>query len=116
MREVIIFTSRQHNVPNKFPALQAQILPFWLMGEWIVRRKIMSRKKYVNQLTDRELEVLNLLAEGWNNKRIADELYITIRTVKFHTGNIYNRIDVRSRSEAIVWVWKHAEIQKPSEY
>ncbi len=71
----------------------------------------MSREKNANQLTDRELEILHLLAEGWNNKQIAGKLKLTVRTIKFHTGNIYNRIDVRSRSEAIVWAWKHNEIQ-----
>lgn len=72
----------------------------------------MGRNKYANRLTDRELEILHLLAEGWNNKQIADKLNLTIRTVKFHTGNIYIRIEVKSRSEAIVWAWKHNETKK----
>ena len=48
----------------------------------------------LDQLTNREVEVLQLLADGWNNKQIADCLCITIRTVKFHTTNIYEKIDV----------------------
>ena len=71
----------------------------------------MGRNTFNDHLTDRELEILHLLAEGWNNKKIAVTLNLTVRTVKFHTGNIYNRLDVRSRSEAIVWAWKHNEIQ-----
>ena len=62
-------------------------------------------------LTDREIEILHLLAEGWCNKQIADKLHITIRTVKFHTSNIYTKLGVSSRSEAIAWAWKHHEIQ-----
>ena len=61
----------------------------------------------LDQLTNREVEVLQLLADGWNNKQIADCLCITIRTVKFHTTNIYEKIDVSSRSAAIAWVWRN---------
>lgn len=61
----------------------------------------------LHPLTDREIEILQLLAEGWCNKQIADNLHITIRTVKFHTSNIYTKLGVSSRSEAIAWVWKH---------
>lgn len=60
-----------------------------------------------DQLSDREIEVLQLLADGLNNKKIADNLDITLRTVKFHTANIYKKIGVSSRSAAIVWVWKN---------
>lgn len=71
----------------------------------------MAKMNYSELLTDRELEILHFLAEGWDNKRIAATLCLTVRTVKFHTGNIYARLRVGSRSEAIVWAWKHGEIQ-----
>lgn len=64
-----------------------------------------------SQLTNREIEILKLLAEGWCNKQIADKLCITIRTVKFHTNNIYIKLMVSSRSEAIAWMWKQREAQ-----
>ena len=60
--------------------------------------------------TNREIEILQLLAEGWCNKQIAQRLGITIRTVKFHTNNIYIKIAVGSRAEAIAWAWKQREI------
>ena len=63
-----------------------------------------------NHLSNREFEILQLLAEGWSNKRIAGKLCISIRTVKFHTSNIYVKIMVGCRSEAVAWAWKHAEI------
>lgn len=59
------------------------------------------------QLTNRELEVLKLLARGWSNQQIADALVVTERTVKFHTGNIYAKLDVPSRAQAISWAWQH---------
>jgi len=53
-------------------------------------------------LTGRELEVLRLMAKGWSNQRIAKELSITERTVRFHVENILTKLGVRSRTEAVV--------------
>lgn len=66
-------------------------------------------------LTNRESEVLYLLAEGWSNQQIAEKLCLTIRTVKFHTGNIYSKLGLKCRSEAIAWAWHNGEIQYQSE-
>jgi len=52
-------------------------------------------------LTDRELEVLALLAQRLSNKEIADKLVISPRTVKRHTLNIYRKLDVNSRQQAV---------------
>lgn len=65
----------------------------------------MNHKPTLNELTDREIEVLLLLAQGRRNQHIAQILHITVRTVKFHTGNIYAKLGCESRSEAIVWTW-----------
>ena len=53
-------------------------------------------------LSERELEVLRLVAKGWSNKRIAKELSITERTVRFHVGNVFGKLGVESRTEAVV--------------
>ena len=54
------------------------------------------------QLTPREIEILRLAAEGMSNKDIADELFLGLRTVKAHLTNIFNKIGVGSRTEAII--------------
>jgi DNA-binding NarL/FixJ family response regulator len=51
-------------------------------------------------LTDRELEILRLVAEGFTNGRIARELWLTEQTVKFHLSNIYRKLGVANRTEA----------------
>lgn len=53
------------------------------------------------QLTDREMEVLRLLASGARNKQIADELTLSVGTVRFHLQNIYQKLDVQSRTQAV---------------
>jgi LuxR family transcriptional regulator, maltose regulon positive regulatory protein len=55
----------------------------------------------VEQLTPRELEVLQLIAAGDSNQTIANKLVITLRAVKKHTGNIFGKLNVNSRTQAI---------------
>jgi DNA-binding CsgD family transcriptional regulator len=52
-------------------------------------------------LSERELEVLNMLASGRTNSEIARELFISLGTVKSHTGNIYRKLGVKNRAEAL---------------
>lgn len=54
-------------------------------------------------LTEREEEVLEMLAQGWTNTRIANEMTVSERTVRFHLSNIYDKLGVSSRAEAIAW-------------
>jgi LuxR family maltose regulon positive regulatory protein len=52
-------------------------------------------------LSGRELEVLRLIASGLSNREIAQELFVTPGTVKRHTHNIYGKLEVRSRTQAV---------------
>jgi DNA-binding NarL/FixJ family response regulator len=51
-------------------------------------------------LTDRELEILRLVAQGYTNGRVARELWVTEQTVKFHLSNTYRKLGVTNRTEA----------------
>jgi serine/threonine protein kinase/DNA-binding NarL/FixJ family response regulator len=55
------------------------------------------------ELTPREMEVIQLLAEGLSNKEIARSLFISPRTVNFHLDNIYSKLGVSSRTEAAIY-------------
>ena len=54
-------------------------------------------------LTRRELEILQLVAEGHSNAELARMLWVTEQTVKFHLSNIYRKLDVANRTEASRW-------------
>ena len=58
-------------------------------------------------LTEREHEVLRLVAEGLSNKEIAQALTITVRTTDFHVSNVLRKLGVISRVEAAVWAKEH---------
>ncbi|MEA3396421.1 MAG: response regulator transcription factor [Chloroflexota bacterium] len=64
-------------------------------------------KEGVCPLTERELDVLRLLAQGYTNMRIAKELSIVERTVGFHVSNILKKLEVTSRVEAAMWAKEH---------
>lgn len=68
-----------------------------------------QRKQYDedNSLTEREKEVLNCLVEGLSNKEIADRLFISDKTVKIHVSKIFKKLNVKSRSQVVIYAVQH---------
>ena len=58
-------------------------------------------------LTAREKDILALLAKGYENQRIADELFISLKTVKTHVSNILAKLEVSDRTQAVVYAFQH---------
>ncbi len=68
-----------------------------------IQQVVQKAPSYPAGLTQREVEVLQLVAEGMTNAEIADRLFLSRRTVEHHIGNIYNKISIGSRAAAAVW-------------
>ncbi|PKY90378.1 DNA-binding response regulator [Falseniella ignava] len=60
-----------------------------------------------DQLTEREKEVLLLIAKGYTNQEIADHLFITLKTVKTHVSNILAKLEVNDRTQATIYAFQH---------
>ena len=58
-------------------------------------------------LTERERDVLRLIADGLSNQEIADTLHIGIKTVKTHVSNILDKLQVKDRTQAAVYAHRH---------
>jgi LuxR family maltose regulon positive regulatory protein len=64
-------------------------------------RRLSSPQPLIEPLSNRELEVLNLIAEGLSNREIGLRLYLSPNTIKRHANNIYEKLGVHSRTEAV---------------
>jgi DNA-binding NarL/FixJ family response regulator len=65
------------------------------------------------RLTDRELEVLRLVAKGLNNREVAKELFISENTVKNHVRNILEKLQLHSRMEAVMYAMREKLLDLP---
>lgn len=65
------------------------------------------------ELTEREKEVLICLLEGLSNKEIADKLFISDKTVKIHVSKIFKKLNVKSRSQAVIYTIQNQVIPLP---
>ena len=70
-----------------------------------------SEKLPHHDLTERELEVLRLIAEGKRNQEIADQLVIGIKTVKTHVSNILAKLNVEDRTQAAIYAHRHSLVK-----
>jgi NarL family two-component system response regulator LiaR len=74
-----------------------------------------SRQASMNvfsELSERELEVLRLIADGANNSSIADQLVISEKTVKSHVSNILSKLHLADRTQAAVLAWREGVVRR----
>ncbi|HEL1557273.1 TPA: response regulator transcription factor [Streptococcus suis] len=83
-----------------------------------VEKKVEHHKRYPDlheDLTAREREILTLLAKGYDNQRIADESFISLKTVKTHVSNILSKLAVSDRTQAVVYAFQHGLVAHDDE-
>ncbi len=131
--QVIVLTSF-HDDSYIFPAIKAGALSYLLKdigpaeladavrtaarGETVMHPRIAARlaqelrggrgatSSPATELSDRELEVLRLIADGLSNAEIAERLVISEKTVKGHVSNILSKLHVSDRTQAAVFAWR----------
>jgi DNA-binding NarL/FixJ family response regulator len=75
------------------------------------RQEELEAQKSIDQLTRREREVLQALAEGLDSRDIAEKLHITVETERTHMVNILNKLDVHSRLQALVFAERNGVVE-----
>jgi NarL family two-component system response regulator LiaR len=137
--QIIILTS-YHQDEHIFPALQAGAISYLLkdvkagelveairraaQGEVTLHPRIAARvlKEFqggaadksspFSILTEREMQVLKLIAKGHTNSRIAEELVITIGTDKGHVSNILGKLHLADRTQAAIYAWQQGIVRR----
>lgn len=83
------------------------------VSERIISYEEEQKKHYPHDdLTNREREVLHLIAKGYTNQEIADELFITLKTVKTHVSNILSKLEVNDRTQATIYAYQHNLVEE----
>jgi DNA-binding CsgD family transcriptional regulator len=89
------------------------VLGLWFGGKWSAQKKNLPPNLFVPEfkpksalleqygITPRELEVLEQMALGLSNQEIADKLFVSLNTVKTHGSNVFSKLDVQRRTQAI---------------
>ena len=136
---VIVLTS-YHDDEHVFPAIRAGALSYVLKevgpeqladavrkaaaGEAVLHPRVAARvvrelhgarrdePNVFHELSDRELEVLKLIAEGMNNAEIAGRLYVSEKTVKSHVSNILSKLHLVDRTQAAVYAWRQGVVRR----
>lgn len=104
-RELVEAVRRVHGGESVLhPAVARKVLNHFVTNQ----NKSADRKE--KSLSEREMEVLRLATQGLNNQDIADRLFLSLRTVQAHLGHIFNKLQVSSRTEAVVKALKEGWI------
>ena len=137
--KIIVLTS-YHQDEHIFPAIRAGALSYMLksvkapeladairkaihdeavlhprVAARVVQELHGSRLDDVNpftELTDREMEVLQLVAQGLSNQEIAGKMSVTPKTVRSHTSNILSKLHLQDRTQAAVYAWQQGIVRR----
>jgi len=83
----------------------------YIVENFLGRTKSSNKKKKLIKLTKREKEILQLIAEGNSNKKIAEQLFLSIYTVRAHRNNIMQKLDLHSQADLIRYAIKEGITQ-----
>lgn len=139
--QIVVLTS-YHDDALVFPALKAGATAYILKdmkmdklaeavrkahrGEITLHPKVAARvlqnlrsddrngEEIYTELTEREMDVLKLIARGYSNNQIAEELVISENTVKGHVSNILSKLHLADRTQAAVYAWKQGIVKRDS--
>ncbi|MEM1116198.1 MAG: response regulator transcription factor [Bacteroidota bacterium] len=75
------------------------------------RRSADDRSPLLDALSPREQEVLAELAHGRSNAEIADRLFVSTSTVKKHVNSVFEKLGLRTRAQAVAWMWRHGLVE-----
>lgn len=114
----VLFSPNSQDIYTAIIALLFTLLGIWLavkLSKPKIETIIVEKPVYVSGkdfipneteiqnlgLSKRELEVLQLMAEGFSNKEIAEKLFVSLNTIKTHSSKVFEKLDVKRRTQAV---------------
>jgi DNA-binding NarL/FixJ family response regulator len=79
--------------------------------ERLTHRNRFQGEGMVESLTEREMEVLEAVAKGWSNKEVSESLHISPHTVQVHLSNIFGKLNVKTRTEAVLYAIRQGWVE-----
>ncbi len=86
-----------------------------LLRDYVFHAQRDARRRSYQRLTDREREVLQLVAEGLTNQEIAERLILSVKTVETHRAHIMTKLDLTSRAELVQYALRHGYLTSDTE-
>ncbi len=139
-RTNVVMLTSYHDDEHIFPAIRAGALSYVLKeigpdeladavrkaaaGEAVLHPRVAARvvrelhgarrdaPNVFHELSDREMEVLKLIADGCTNAEIAGNLYLSEKTVKSHVSNILGKLHLADRTQAAVYAWREGVVRR----
>ena len=139
-RTNVVMLTSYHDDEHVFPAIRAGALSYVLKeigpeeladavrkaaaGEAVLHPRVAARvvrelhgarrdaPNVFHELSDREMEVLKLIADGCSNAEIAGRLYLSEKTVKSHVSNILGKLHLADRTQAAVYAWREGVVRR----
>jgi two-component system, NarL family, response regulator LiaR len=139
-RTSVVMLTSYHDDEHVFPAIRAGALSYVLKevgpeeladavrkaaaGEAVLHPRVAARvvrelhgarrdePNAFRELSDREMEVLKLIADGLSNAEIASRLYVSEKTVKSHVSNILGKLHLADRTQAAVYAWRQGVVRR----
>ncbi|MCF3943217.1 response regulator [Oceanobacillus alkalisoli] len=108
-KSYLLKTSKADKIADAIRSTHAgqSILEPEVTGKLMNKMRSPQEEALHEQLTEREREVLLLLAAGKTNQEIAEELFIATKTVKVHVSNILAKLEVQDRTQAVIYAFQH---------
>jgi len=105
----LLKTSRASNIADAIRSTHEgeAVLEPKIAGMMMTKMRTKEKAQLHDDLTEREFEILLLIAQGKSNQEIADELFIALKTVKTHVSNILAKLDVTDRTQAVIYAFRH---------
>ena len=101
MAELLSFAI-SHNISPDYASKLLATFPTDVLGVIPIAKELtVTTQMLVEPLSEREIEVLHLMAEGYKYKEIAERLVVSINTVRYHTRNVYGKLNATNRTQAI---------------